>query len=118
MLVRRPGHDAEIHVDLDDSPARQRFSCAHELGHYVLHGPEEGLPTDKGSAAVCFRDQLSGAGTDPEEIWANNFAAALLMPRRLVESARRDFPEVAILAGRFRVSPEAMNFRLKKLGNR
>src|SRR3954468_23803397 len=36
MLVKKPGHDAEIYVNGDDSENRQRFSCAHELGHYIL----------------------------------------------------------------------------------
>jgi Zn-dependent peptidase ImmA (M78 family) len=118
MLVRQPGRDTEIHVSRDDGHARQRFSCAHELGHYVYRSPGEGLPTDEGDGSVCFRDDLAGKGTDPEEIWANNFAAALLMPSSFVQAARLEFPEIAILAGKFRVSAEAMRVRLENLDRR
>ena len=116
MLVRPPNHDAEIHVNRDDSEARRRFSCAHELGHYVLQSPEEGLPNDEGGGHVFFRSPLSEMGTDRAEVWANGFAAALLMPRALVETLRKESSAIVILAGRFSVSVEAMRFRLQSLG--
>jgi Zn-dependent peptidase ImmA (M78 family) len=115
MLVRPANHDAEIHVNRDDSEVRRRFSCAHELGHYVLQSPEEGLPTDEGGGHVFFRGPLAAMGSDPAEVWANKFAAALLMPRDLVEEMRAELPEMAILAGRFSVSVEAMRYRLQGL---
>lgn len=115
MLVRPPNHDAQIHVNQDDSDVRRRFSCAHELGHYVLQSPEEGLPTDEGGGHVFFRSPLSAMGSDPAEVWSNKFAAALLMPRDLVNNIRNDVPETAILAARFSVSVEAMRFRLQTL---
>lgn len=56
----------------------QRFTLAHELGHYVLH-------TD----SLAFRDRSLSAPDvsrerPPEEREADAFAAELLMPRKLV----------------------------------
>lgn len=57
-----------IFVNGSDAPARQRFTVAHELGHWALeHGPR--LDND---------DSL--ASTDPQERDANRFASEFLMP--------------------------------------
>jgi Zn-dependent peptidase ImmA (M78 family) len=117
MLVGWAARDAEIHVNREDSDVRQRFTCAHELGHYVMRSDDEGaFGEDWGH--VAFRDSRSQTGEEPHEVWANRFAAALLMPRDLVEEQYRELPEVAILAGRFAVSAEAMSYRLRFLGLR
>jgi Zn-dependent peptidase ImmA (M78 family) len=113
MLVGRAASEAEIHVNREHGKARQRFTGAHELGHYVLRcRDEDSLGEDWGD--VALRPE-SETGNDPAEIWANRFAAALLMPRRLVEELRVEFPELAILAAKFGVSPKAMSFRLRYL---
>ena len=113
MLVKRPGYDPEIHVQQSDSRNRQRFTCAHELGHYVKRSAEGN--DGKRWQYVDHRDDLASKGKDPEEIYANQFAANLLMPADLVRisSQRRS---VAALAYEFGVSGDAMNFRLDNLG--
>src|SRR5690606_4472121 len=67
-----------IYVNYADAPVRQRFTIAHELGHYVLHSASENPAMD------LYRDERSSAGIEPREMEANNFAAALLMPAPLV----------------------------------
>jgi Zn-dependent peptidase ImmA (M78 family) len=112
-----------IGVNTSTSPRRQRFTIAHELGHLLLH---EGRPliTDY-SVLVSKRDDTSSTGTDKEEIEANGFAAAILMPRDLVvtelskeldlgEASSRD-ELIARLARIFNVSTEAMGYRLINL---
>lgn len=103
--------DPEIVLNASDHRNRQRFTCAHELGHFNMR-------SQKGSFGewnyVDRRDVLAGAGTDPDEIYANRFAAALLMPQRAVKKLWEG--EVAPLAYKFGVSPEAMSNRLKNLG--
>lgn len=116
MLVKHPAQDPEIYVNGSDSKNRQRFSCAHELGHYIKRTSEETRTTEEGWEYIDFRDPLSAKGLDTDEIWANQFAAALLMPRGLVEEAHRQIAEPAALAYEFGVSSDAMNFRLQKLG--
>jgi Zn-dependent peptidase ImmA (M78 family) len=114
MLLKKPARDPEIFLNGSDSPNRQRFSCAHELGHYVKRTSLDGLAEEM--EYVDFRDPLSAQGQDSEEVWANQFAAALLMPRKLVKRLQREFHTPAALAAEFGVSTDAMNFRLQNLG--
>lgn len=106
---------------------RKRFSIAHEIGHLLLH---QGVPVivDKTFrvAHLNRRDAKSGLATDRQEIEANQFAAALLMPRALVSvSIRRHFKTwgkrehaelIDALASEFEVSSQAMEYRLTNLG--
>ena len=116
VLVRRPDGTV-IGVNRRDSQNRQRFTIAHEIGHFLLH--EEQTYVDAGFS-MNFRDLESGSGTKREEIEANRFAAALLMPEALVKkefSARQfdlagDDGELKLLAGKFGVSAQAMAIRL------
>ncbi len=100
---------------------RQRFSIAHEIGHFTLHRETGQLFIDK-QYTVYLRDQRSSSGEDLQEIQANQFAAALLMPDVMVRGAivGIDFDlgdETALdaLAEKFQVSRQAMTFRLANL---
>jgi Zn-dependent peptidase ImmA (M78 family) len=71
---------------------------------------------------VYRRDDQSSTGNDGEEIEANAFAAALLMPMQLMRQEIMknkldldDDKAVAELAKRFNVSSTAMSYRLGKL---
>jgi Zn-dependent peptidase ImmA (M78 family) len=102
---------------------RQRFTVAHEIGHYVMHvknSTQSRLFIDR---YVAFRDDESSVGNDWEEVEANAFGAALLMPARLVREEikkRRldldDEDDLSDLAKRFHVSTSAMSYRLVNLG--
>lgn len=35
MIIKQPGKQAHAYADIDESSQRQRFTFAHELGHYV-----------------------------------------------------------------------------------
>src|SRR5947199_7758504 len=85
----REGSRWIIGVNTATSPRRQRFTIAHELGHLLMH---EGKPliTDY-SVRINNRDPVSSMGTEPQEIEANAFAAAILMPRSLIwEELKRE----------------------------
>jgi Zn-dependent peptidase ImmA (M78 family) len=114
LLLRKDGK-ALIGVNSSEAPVRQRFTIAHEIGHFVLH-PEK-------DAFVDFRKSF-GAGEvrPPRERHADMFAAALLMPRKvLLKHFRRLAGEVdtdsitKALAKRYSVSEDAMRFRLINL---
>ncbi len=60
------------------STVRQRFTIAHELGHFFLHRASSTVFVD--AAPIFFRDESSSNGSQREEIEANAFAAELLMP--------------------------------------
>lgn len=118
MLVRE-SDGLIIGVNKHHASVRRRFTIAHELGHLELHrGRALILDT---SVRVDFRDRVSSLATDQEEIEANRFAAALLMPQdmvvRLAAGASRDPDElIRSLAKRFQVSQAAMSYRLINLG--
>ncbi|WP_119944777.1 ImmA/IrrE family metallo-endopeptidase [Neorhizobium sp. NCHU2750] len=108
--IENPGRYI-IKVNRHDPPSRQRFTVAHELGHFLLHRDQigNGISDD-----VLYRSTLS----DRREAEANRIAADILMPEPLVEGAlktaeviRADEP-VAYLAKRFGVSEAAMKIRL------
>ena len=109
-LIKQPEQDPTILLNEKDGQNRKRFTCAHELGHYVRRSAEEDEYT-----TVDLRNSHSSAGLDSEEIYANEFAASLLMPEDEVKSfvdAGMDELEMAI---RFKVSREAMQHRLDNL---
>jgi Zn-dependent peptidase ImmA (M78 family) len=104
-----------------ESKVRQRFTVAHELGHYELHKHEKGLFVDK-DFKVLFRDGNSSKGEIKNELEANAFAAALLMPEKFLlrEVVKQNFDlsdETALkeLAKLFSVSVPAMTYRIANL---
>lgn len=114
-LLVRTGHSAIIGINSTQSRVRQRFTIAHELGHFLLH---EGIihHVDHGYR-VNFRSDLSSSATNVEEIEANFFAASLLMPKHFLQAlngveALDDDVKVAELARTFDVSRHAMSLRL------
>lgn len=95
---------------------RQRFTAAHELGHYLLHAKEDDhIFVDK----AYHRSPLSSTGIYKQEIEANRFAAALLMPEEFIMEHTNgiDLTDLDIyrLAEKFGVSEQAMTLRLAKL---
>lgn len=110
---------AMIGVNQAHHPNRQRFSLAHELGHYVLHRENQSIFVD--ASTIFFRDERAADGTDQFEIEANTFAAELLMPEQDLRAAVRKpldaFDERAVskLAIHFGVSVQALTIRLTRL---
>jgi Zn-dependent peptidase ImmA (M78 family) len=119
ILVRRGG-ETVIGVAKEQAKTRQRFTIAHEIGHLILHDAEE-VHVDR-EFRVKLRSQASSSAVDVDEIEANAFAASLLMPesflRQDVKKLSVDFDDatqVEALANRYRVSAQAMTFRLLNL---
>lgn len=119
-FLLRSGGMKFIGVNQSQASTRQRFTIAHELGHALLHDGDE-LHVDK-NFRINFRDVVSTLATDVEEIESNTFAAWLLMPSkfliRQITSEHLDIDdgdEVAKLAGKYQVSPQAMTYRLANL---
>lgn len=109
-LVKEYGEDPTIALSSRDSSNRKRFSCAHELGHFVskTDQPEE-------YEYIDFRDPRSSTGLDRDEVYANNFAAALLMPSGEVRRLKNEGYSAVEMAWEFDVSLEAMTNRLSFL---
>lgn len=111
--------NAYIRYNTNEIKARQRFTIAHELGHFVLHRNSKPLFVDK-SEGVMYRNFDSSTGEIKKEREANSFAASLLMPKKYIlsalkkESSHEDV--ISYLANEFEVSEKAMSFRLANLG--
>lgn len=116
LLIRKDGH-ALIGVNSNEAPTRQRFTIAHELGHFFLHPLKD--------AFVDFRKELArGETRTPKERQADMFAAALLMPRKqLIRDVKKATKSgvteevVTSLAREYAVSEEAMRYRLMNLSS-
>ena len=107
MLAERKGGPAIIY-NSNEATTRQRFTIAHEIGHYALgHG-------------LSFRDgtnEFNLHNYEVPEVEANRFAAELLMPGDVVERyALKRRQTLASLAKLFDVSRVAMKIRLQTLG--
>lgn len=71
-----PSESAQIFVGALRPSGRQRFTCSHEVAHHVFgHGQ-------------CIEEvsQSAQANNSPNEVLANRFASALLMPKLAVLS--------------------------------
>lgn len=92
------------------TPARQRFSLAHELGHWMHHRGQQ-LPCETNGFARTPSDRL-----DPERV-ADQFASGLLMPTSMIQPmARRlskvNFKAIREIAEVFGTSLTATTIRL------
>lgn len=107
MIKKEAGSDPVIVLSRSDSPARQRFTCAHELGHFFKR------QGDQEFAYVDLRvNERMGIKKPTEEVYADAFAASLLMPVSMMKQhASSKRPELWNLARQFGVSIEAMKIR-------
>lgn len=98
-----------IRVNKNHNARRQRFTVAHELGHYMMHRNKAESFTDE----IFFRTESK----DGLEYRANEFASKLLMPEKRVRKAIADgVRNLGQLAERFDVSSLAMKVRVQELG--
>ena len=87
MLVKVGDQFGIMYATNIPSKGFQKFSVAHEIGHYCVSGHVDAL--------LSTGAHYSHAGfqsSDPYELEADYFAAALLMPERPFKSAIDDYP--------------------------
>jgi Zn-dependent peptidase ImmA (M78 family) len=97
---------------------RQRFTMAHELGHWELrHYLEDELQADSMGFEGAFDGLGQSEGRSPIEIEANTFAAEILIPGAWIKRERRPLaPGRADQLGNvYQVSREAMFYQLMHL---
>ena len=103
------GDRAIITVNNQSTPARQRFSAGHELGHWMR---------DRGQAAFgCSKQQLNSQWfANNPETRANQFASDLLLPNKLFLPLAKGQPftvnTVRHLGTRFQMSLTATAIKL------
>ncbi|WP_430539341.1 ImmA/IrrE family metallo-endopeptidase [Luteibacter jiangsuensis] len=108
------GHEARamVTVNRDCSTERQRFSLAHELGHWHYH---------RGQGLYCLSGDIDGdprVGREPE-LTADHYASSLLMPTRLfvpfVDAAQPTWKHMRSVASAFSTSLVATALRMSEL---
>ncbi len=106
---------AIITIDSKSHRARQRFSAAHELGHWMI---------DRGKLAnyICSEQNfINDWSFDNPERRANRFAANLLLPafifKPIAKNKEITFQTVRDLSKQFQTSLTATAIRLVELGS-
>lgn len=98
-IVKR---DDKTYIGVNERHAvvRQRFTIAHELGHYFL-GHDENEMID-----------YSFDKDSHKEREANKFASELLMPMKLLSEDIENLNNISELAKKYQVSEQSMSIRL------
>jgi Zn-dependent peptidase ImmA (M78 family) len=119
-------HDsASIGYNPNESKVRQRFTIAHELGHFILHREDKDkiFVDNENYFQIKFRLATTADYQQQQEQEANAFAAALLMPKTLVQKEIKNYSgfdlsdnsSIVELAKKFEVSIPAMSYRVLNL---
>lgn len=103
-----------IVVNSSDAVRARVFTLFHEYSHLLLHRPGICIPQ---------REWVKSSGLEETEVWCNQFAAALLLPRDAVHGLIRQhtvsaesLPELTTeLSRKFKVSQEVVVRRLMRL---
>jgi hypothetical protein len=113
-IERRPDGSYGVTVNAAHAPVRQRFTAAHELGHYIYHRDLLGAGTGDTRAYRAEGTRLPNGAIRPvHERQANSFAANLLMPLASINALKaQGIISVPALAAQLEVSQDAMRIRL------
>lgn len=108
---KKVGVSCKIGINIKHNKKRQRFTFAHELGHFFLHKDKDNDLELRDE--VFYRIENSSS----IEFAANEFAARLLMPEdRVKKKIDEGINDLKDLADFFEVSQEAMRYRVISLG--
>ena len=109
--IERTDGSYRIVVNSNHARTRQRFTAAHELGHYIYHRDLLGEGVGDNRAYRTDGTNRPNPNIRPiHERQANSFAANVLMPRHRLTNVAA--VPTATLAQQFAVSQEAMRIRL------
>lgn len=111
--IKVENDDFIIGYNANHSEVRQRFTIAHELGHYILHRKQI-LENGRIIDYALYRSNIS----NEMEVQANRMAADILMPSKRVADYLRENNDKAqttidALASKFGVSKIAMAIRME-----
>ena len=110
VLAKEDEESFHIVVNANEPEERQRFTAAHELGHYFMHRNVLHIGGEIKDRYILKAEGMS----DEKEVEANEFAGAFLMPLdKVFEAMKLGKTSVESLASHFRVSVIAMANRLK-----
>ncbi|MGO3181489.1 MAG: ImmA/IrrE family metallo-endopeptidase [Aequorivita sp.] len=130
FLLKKEGK-ATVGLNTNHPEVRQRFTIAHEIGHFKLHNFESPLFVDYFYTGSMLRSNESNklyrsthnSNNPSMEKEANFFAANLLMPKILIKAEIEKLNSLLSYEDKllkisevFKVSTQAMDYRLKSLG--
>lgn len=109
----------KINPERNTNEARRRFTIAHSIGHYCLHG----VKAEEGFWESYKTTDAHDLFWNACEFEANNFASQLLIPNDLAfKEADRivriegDASFIEVMARLFNVPKNVMSHRLKRIG--
>ena len=122
-VFRRPERLSDryvITVNATQAWVRQRFTIAHEIGHFLLHADLLGDGVEDNRAYRKVSDpsdnKFANSGiNDRHEREANQMAAKLLMPPEMIRKYWDSTKDIEAMANIFEVSVSSMTYRLKNL---
>lgn len=117
-LVKKPtGY--EINVNGSHPMTRQRFTIAHELGHFVHHRDliGDGITDSRAYRSTAGHRYFNPRIGPRQETEANRFAANLLMPHDLIEDLQDQGLNRAQIAAVLKVSDQALAIRMGDTAN-
>jgi hypothetical protein len=114
-MIRRVGDRWECVYNAAHARVRQRFTVAHEIGHFIYH---RSLLHQGVGDTLAYRSEgteLPNPNITREQEWqANNFASNLLVPTRWLRAAQAaGINDVKDLARHFDVSDTVMRIKLR-----
>ena len=116
-LIRKEDDGYIIYLNENHSPARGRFTIAHEIAHFLKHKDKiDGDYITSNKQCLGCGDGLNLTENEKKrEIEANIIAAELLMPEEKFREAWENSSNMEELANQFDVSVSAITTRGNKL---
>jgi Zn-dependent peptidase ImmA (M78 family) len=103
-----------VGVNNTHHPNRQRFSIAHEIGHYLL-GHYKDIFVDMAAISEGQFDASDTEHNKVQEQEANHFAGELLMPTSMLRNDFIKLRNVEAIAKLYKVSKDALWIKLLKV---
>lgn len=116
-----PNGEWQIIYNEHHSPLRQRFTVAHEIGHFIYH--RNRLEKGGGTSDTLAYRRDDKVNDNPYITWlqeyqANQFASNLLIPQNHLQDAIARGLDEEALANLFKVSRAAIRIKLGKTPGR
>lgn len=119
-MIKKRGDGYVIIVNNNHAITRQRFTIAHEIGHFIYHRGKigDGVVDNALYRQTTYNGITNNNINSKDEQQANNFAANLLMPEDLIEKIKNECDgcyDSLKLAEKLNVSVQAIKIRLDNL---
>lgn len=111
MIIKRRGQPrADAFIDRYEPEVRQRFTLAHELGHYIER-TRIAEDDEFGFTEIRAGSRRKDDEYFPHEFFADEFAGSVLMPESKVQELEAEGKSDAEMAALFNVSIAAVRKR-------